>query len=327
MKKLLLGLMLGLAAGGGAAWLAMRAPEPARPAAGEAGPKHTEAAKSDGRIHLTKEQLANTGLAFARPQPVEWQPEVKAFGRVLDAAPLATLWTEIEASRAAVDASAREFQRLKSLNAQDANASARSVEAAEAALKHDRAALETAQTRLLAGWGGALAGRADLATLARSLVAQEAALIRVDFPAGETSPPEPHRVRVAPLPGDETPRDAVVLGPAPTADAQAQGAALLALLRAPVPAPGAALLAWVSGGETARRGLRLPRAAVVRHEGQAFVFVAAGKDAFERRRVDLAPPQSDGVIVTGGVKAEDRVVVTGAQQLLSEELKGAGGPE
>jgi multidrug efflux pump subunit AcrA (membrane-fusion protein) len=201
------------------------------------------------------------------------------------------------------------------------------VEAAAATLKRDRAALEASQTRLLAGWGKELTARTDLGTLVHSLVAQEAALIRVDLLAGEILPPEPRRVRVAPLPGDEAPRDAVVIGPAPTADVQAQGAALLVLLRAPAPAPGAALLAWVSGSGTAQRGLRLPRSAIVSHEGRTFVFVAAGEGAFERRRVELAPPQGDGVVITGGVKADDRIVVTGAQQLLSEDLKAAGGPE
>ncbi len=327
MKKILLGLLLGFAAGGAATWWFLQSHQPTAPAAAEAEAKHPEAAKSDGRLHLNKEQLANAGLAFAQPQPAEWQADVKAFGRVLDPTPLATLLTDIEAARAAVDASAREFQRLKSLNAQDNTASVRAVEAADAILKRDRAVLDAAQTRLLTGWGKVLAGRADLAALARSLVMEEAALIRVDFLAGETLPPEPCRVRVAPLPGDEAPRDAVVIGPAPTADAQAQGAALLALLHAPAPAPGTALLAWVGGGETARHGLRLPRSAIVRHGGQAFVFVATGEDAFERRRVELAPPQNDGVVVTGGVKADERVVVTGTQQLLSEELKNANGPE
>ena len=327
MKKLFLGLLLGIAAGGAATWWYLQSRQPSTPAASEGEKKNTEAAKNDGRIHLNKEQLANAGLAFAQPQVAQWQGDVKAFGRVLDPAPLATLLTDIEAARAAMDASAKEFQRLKSLNAQDNNASARAVESAAAALQRDRAALDAAQTRLLAGWGKALTGRKDLSALAHSLVAQEAALIRVDFLAGETLPPEPRRVRVAPLPGDEAPRDTVVVGPAPVADAQAQGAALLVLLRAPAPAPGAALLVWVSGGTGARQGLRLPRSAMVRHGGQAFVFVAVSEDAFERRRVELAPPQTDGVIVTGGLKADDRVVVTGAQQLLSEELKGANGPE
>ncbi|MCX6897556.1 MAG: hypothetical protein NT105_02545 [Verrucomicrobia bacterium] len=327
MKELLVGLLLGLVAGGAATWLMLQSHKSAAPAAAEAEIKHAEAPKSDGRIHLNKEQLANAGLAFAQPQPVEWQPSVKAFGRVLDASPLATLLTEIEAARAAMDASTKEYERLKKLNAQDANASVRAVEAADATLRRDRAALEASQMRLLAGWGKALAGRVDLAALARSLVAQESALIRVDFLAGQTLPPESRRVRVAPLPGDEVPRDTVVIGSAPTADAQAQGAALLVLLRAPTPAPGAALLAWVSGSGAAQHGLRLPRSAIVRHEGQAFVFVAVGVDAFARRRVEIAPPQADGVIVMSGVKVDERVVVTGAQQLLSEELKTAGGPE
>ncbi len=327
MKKILLGLVLGLAAGGAATWWILQTHQPPAPTTGEGEKKSTDAAKNDGRVHLTKEQLAYAGLVLAQPQPAEWRAEVKAFGRVLDPTPLATLLTEMEAARATLGASAKEFQRLQSLHAQDHTASVRAVETATAAFQRDRATLDAMEARLLTGWGRTLVERKDITALAHSLVADEAALVRVDFTAGETLPPEPLRVRVAPLPGNEAPRDTVVIGPAPSADAQAQGVALLVLLRAPVPAAGTALLAWVSGGTEARHGWRLPRSAVLRHEGQSFVFVAVREDTFERRRVELAPPQTDGVMITAGVKAEERVVVTGAQQLLSEELKGANGPE
>jgi hypothetical protein len=41
--------------------------------------------------------------------------------------------------------------------------------------------------------------------------------------------------------------------------------------------------------------------------------------------VSLGRPLADGWFVTEGFKAGDKLVLVGAQQLLSEELKGAGG--
>ena len=58
-----------------------------------------------------------------------------------------------------------------------------------------------------------------------------------------------------------------------------------------------------------------------------FVFVKVGDELFERKRVEVGPPQREGVFVKSGISAEDRIVTTGAQQLLSEEFKAAGGHE
>jgi hypothetical protein len=75
-------------------------------------------------------------------------------------------------------------------------------------------------------------------------------------------------------------------------------------------------------------GVIIPREAVVRVEGAGWVYVlnSAG-DAFTRVEVALDHPAEAGWFVTKGVSSGDYVVVTGAQQLLSIELKGAGGGE
>jgi hypothetical protein len=67
---------------------------------------------------------------------------------------------------------------------------------------------------------------------------------------------------------------------------------------------------------------------VVRTEGAGWVYVlnSAG-DAFTRVEVALDRPAEAGWFVTRGLSAGQYVVVTGAQQLLSIELKGAGGGE
>jgi len=138
-------------------------------------------------------------------------------------------------------------------------------------------------------------------------------------------PAKPLAVRIAPLIGAALAREAELLGLAPSTDPQAQGQAFLALIRDPAPPPGTALAAWLVTGGVAQHGFRLPRTAIVQHESGLFVFVQTGDTVFERKRIEAGKPQRDGVFVISGVTTDDRVVVMGAQQLLSEELKGTGG--
>ncbi|HXP62820.1 MAG TPA: hypothetical protein VN829_20130, partial [Dongiaceae bacterium] len=74
-------------------------------------------------------------------------------------------------------------------------------------------------------------------------------------------------------------------------------------------------------------GVVIPREAVVRAEGAGWVYVLdnASGNSFIRTEVALGHPTEAGWFVTGGVGANDRLVVNGAQELLSIELKGAGG--
>jgi len=319
MKKIFLGILIGGAIGGAATWSLLR---PTKPEPAEA--PTAEAEKHNSGLHLNKEQQTAARLVVAKPERAEAAAEAKAFGRVLDATPLATLLAEIETTDSAAIASAKEWARLKSLGD---NAAARTLETAEAVMKRDRAAAESAHGRLVAGWGKALAGRADLASLTRMLLAQEVALARADLPAGEKLDGAPVGVRVTPVAGEASWRPAELIGPAPNADLQAQGQAFLILLREHPPAPGMALAVRFATGGAADKGLLLPRAAVVQHESGMFVFVKVGDELFERKRVEVGPPQREGVFVKSGISAEDRIVTTGAQQLLSEEFKAAGGHE
>ena len=68
-------------------------------------------------------------------------------------------------------------------------------------------------------------------------------------------------------------------------------------------------------------GVVVPRTAVVYAEGKTWAYVQTRADTFMRREVHLDHLTQDGWFVTSGLAASERVVVTGAQILLSEELK------
>jgi hypothetical protein len=326
MKKVLLGILAGLAIGVGVtAWLSRRTTAANSPASASSEPP--AGASVGGPLHVTPAEQAKAGFVVATPTAVELQPETKAYGRVLDPTPLVNLLTDVETAQATLTASQKEFSRLQKLHAEDDNVSAQALEAAEAALKRDRAQVASARARLVAAWGPALVGRSDLRALVSAFVDQKAAVARLDVPPEEASSPPPSGVRCKPLVGEAAPRAAELLGVAPTADPQVQGAAYLVLLREQPPPPGTALIAYLAHEGPAQKTLTVPRSAIVYHEGSAWVYVLGEKDTFERRRVELGRALPDSFTVTAGVAENDRVLTTGTQQLLSNELQAAGGGE
>ncbi len=93
--------------------------------------------------------------------------------------------------------------------------------------------------------------------------------------------------------------------------------------------PGSAVTAWMQRPGKPINGVIIPRDSVLRLEGFGWVYLMnkdKGGEAFTRIRIPLDRPAEDGWFVTDTVKPEDYIVITGAQLLLSEELKAALSP-
>lgn len=327
MKKVLLAFLL-LAAVAAGLVLAYRQmsqeraleAEAEKPVAAESRVHRT----SDGEAVVSLEPPAQQrlGLQLALPAPGRLPREVPAFGRVLDPAPLAELAAELARADIAVAASAKELQRVKQLHEQGQNASLRALEAAEATARRDQLARESVELKLVAGWGQALARRPDLPELVRALARQESALVRLDLPAGATSAP-PVGARLWALEATARPMAAELLGPAPDVDPQTQGQGFLCLVKnaAGRLRPGQALSGRLQQPGEPLAGVLVPLAAVVRAQGRAWVYVESQETNFIRRPVALDHPAPEGWLVTAGLRAQDRLVVRGAQTLFSEEMK------
>jgi multidrug efflux pump subunit AcrA (membrane-fusion protein) len=87
-------------------------------------------------------------------------------------------------------------------------------------------------------------------------------------------------------------------------------------------ATGEAVTGFIKVAGDAQSGVVVPRNAVLRKDGATWVYVQTGDDEFTRREVSIERPGADGWFVTRGMATGDKVVTVGAQQLLSEEVKG-----
>jgi len=275
-------------------------------------------------VTLEPETQKRIGLKVEIPAPAQWEPEVKGYGRVLDPAPLAALVAELDSARAAAEASRQEYERLKLL-AEQSNASARALQTAEAATKRDQLLVESLRAKLVQGWSRAMTERSDLAVFVKSLRLGEAALVRIDLPAGETLKSSPASARLISLDEQEPAVSANFFDAATAVDPQTQGQGFLFLVRGNSLAPGAAITGYLKISGEPLSGVVVPRPAVLRHQGKAWVYAQTGDDSFTRREITLDRPVENGWFVSSGVVARDPVVVSGAQTILSEELTAGGG--
>jgi len=296
---------------------------PAPAAADEAKKPERIKRGPNGEVIVTVDASTRTtmGLKTTALEPVQLPRELKAYGRVLDTSPLASLVAELTAGRAAAEASQAELARLKTLSAQN-NASTRSLQAAEAVAVKDQAQVESARLRLLANWGSAIAERQNLPAFVQSLGALNSALVEADLPPGQSLPAKPTGARLFSLLAPDQPIPAQVLGPAQVVDPMTQGRGFL-LLVSPNPArlaPGGSVTALLSLEGEPQSGLLLPRSAVVRQNGAVWIYVETSPETFQKTEVVLDAPLEAGWFVHECVKPDDKVVTVGAQQLLSTEL-------
>jgi hypothetical protein len=273
-------------------------------------------------VNLDLDTQRLIGLQTAALEAATQSPAVKAYGRVLDPSPLLALASDIAMDRATLAASSKEYQRLKTLFAQGQNASAKALESAQAAMQHDQIALQTAEAQLVTAWGKSMVEQPDLAAFVESLAKLECVLVRLDLPAGDSLSEAPVGAQLV-LPGTNAPLEARFLGRATTTDPQVQGAGFLfvATNAAARLAPGLALSGFLQLPGAPLHGVVVPNAAIVRAAERAWVYVQTGDTKFERREVALDQPVAGGWFVTRGLAPADRLVVTGAQPLLSEERK------
>lgn len=293
----------------------------------DAEPEH-----GDFTVMLEKEKWRAAGIEMAEPEKSELAPRRVAFGRVLDPLPLAALDGEIAAAEAAIAASRAEFERTQKLLAAGENTSRKVFETAEALFRADEIKADSLRRQASLQWGAALPANdsAKRRAFVESLVRGETALIRTDLLPGDAIADTPRAARLLVLGREQQPIETALISPSADADARTQAQGFIILVERPPFAlrPGMALTAWLELPEKPRAGFLLPRSAVLRHDGRAWVFVQEEEEKFVRKPVTLDSPLEKGWFIgaeDGGLKADDLIVVTGAQVLLSEEMKAAAG--
>ena len=154
-------------------------------------------------------------------------------------------------------------------------------------------------------------------------------LVRLDFPLSGSTTKIPASVEVESLDGPGRWR-ASSRGPAPNLEIGLQRASRLFEI---VPTGQAGPPHWQPGlfvravlddpHATAKAAIALPATALLVHQGRTLVYIEKRPGRYERREVEVFGRDGDVLYVApdGWLAREDRVVVKGAQVLLSEEFR------
>jgi hypothetical protein len=263
---------------------------------------------------------------------------------------LAQARSDVGNIKASLKASRAAFDRDRKLNAEDRSIPEKTVQAAEAKVKGEEAQLDAAKEKVtqleavLSGSGGAssmksiplsaiqdgevievLAQPGEMVESGQPILRMahfDRVLARVELPAGERVDPIA-TARIAVLGYDDRFLEAerVALGTPISSVTQGQEFVFTVAATDFPLRPGMAVSAYLPRTGEPLSGVTLPRSAVVRHSGKAWVYVQLDDERFARREVSLDYPTKDGWFESQGLEAEKRVVSVGAEALLSEEFK------
>ena len=287
-------------------------------------------------VTLDADTQTGSGITTQALEASQYRDEAVASAIVMDLQPLidlrtrhAAAATERATATALLDAARQEYERNRALYAQDQNVSLKVLQAAQASERAAAARLSAA-TLAVADLQGALRAKfgdtlAQWAADAQSkplqrLLAHREVLLQVTAPLGTAGTDAP-RIEVAGT--DNRRQGATFVARAQQADPSLAGTgAIYRTAATPATANGARLLAFVPRGDAAASaGVVVPPSAMVWFGGQPWAFVQSTPERFARVPVPVTAPMSSGYFVRQGIQPGARVVVSGAQLLLSEELK------
>lgn len=299
---------------------------------------------SETMLTLDKSALEKSGIIAAPLKAVLHKEEFQAYGAVIQPDALIDIRNRYISAKAsadktdaALDASRKEYERLKKLNEDNRNISDKVLQAAgsesaskEADASASRERLQAVKQGAAAQWGKVVSGwifnsSAEFTQLAELKII----LIRITLPADKFIETAPMTISIRSQ--GLKPVSAWLVGRAPVADPRTQGMAFL-YASPSYPSlliPGMNVWAVMAFGGNIR-GVVIPLSAVVWSQGKAWAYVQEDMDHFARREVQVSTTVQDGYFVREAFMPGEKVVIKGAQILLSRELlpsKPSGGGE
>jgi len=293
----------------------------------------------DGRpvVHLSGQSQAAAGIVVEALRAATRESAFEAYGIVANLQPLAELRgrylaaaADARAAKATLNLAESEARRMEALFRDDRNVSEQAMQAAQARLRAEHSR-QSAADQAAAGiretmrgvWGEAVTAWAvnPDSDMMRSLLEQKAFLLQLVLPHDLPRSSVHGRISVAPALAREHYRPAIFVADSPQIDPALPGETYFYLVKGGSFRAGMRVAARIKLQGAALSGVIVPAAAVVWHAGKAWAYVKHDDERFARFEVSTADELDGGWFNATGFDDGDEVVVSGAQLLLSEELK------
>ncbi len=287
------------------------------------------------RIIVDKAALEASGIETKAVVATVYQPRAEALGSIENPQLLADAFhsyqsAQVELDRATIASrvAQTDVARLGPLHRDNSIVSTKTLQTAQvtgaieqASLRIARNKIQLQENAIRSRWGPVLAAwlTSGSPQLDRVLSGQSL-LVQIALPAGQNVA-VPTTARLQTSSGRVI--DATVISGVPQTDPRFQGQGFFATAPGDTTLlPGMTVPVSVPDGNTAH-GVIVPTSAIVRWQGQPFAYTMPADGQFMRQAVvtDLLTP--GGWLVSSGMAVGTPVVVSGAELLLSEEMKRA----
>lgn len=290
-------------------------------------------------VKISKETQQFAGIKTALTENISVQSEDNAFSSVIDIEDLLAMranYRNTQARRKVINASyknaSQQLEQLKVLHKEAGNISARELQLAKSKRDEDKARIQAIDVELqnikdnmIQKWNteiSELALKIDSVIFER-LIKREEYIILVSLKAEQQLNLDTAFVFVNREDDRRNARKAYFISDAPFSDNTLQGETYFFRTHGDKLRVGMRLYVWLPNTGFTGKGVNIPAEAIVWYAGKPWAYVQVDEEHFSRRNL-LNPIQaSDSWLVTENFKVGDKIVVSGAQTLLSEEFKYA----
>lgn len=297
------------------------------------------AGEEQGRavVRVSPESQEASGITVEALRPGRSEAAAETYGAVMNLQALAEMrgrylaaTAEARALRAVVSAAESEYRRMEMLFKDDRNVSEQSLRSAEGRYRSEQARQAAAdqsaaaiRDSLRSMWGEVVAGWATDADsrVMKDLLQQSAFLVQLVLPYDLPRAAIRGKVTVSPVVSRQNSRNARFVADSPQVDPALPGETYFYLVEGGGLRAGMRVQARIGLGGKPVDGVIVPPAAVVWHAGKPWVYVQDDEQTFARHEISVTQELDGGWFDGGGFTVGDQVVVSGAQLLLSEELK------
>lgn len=299
-------------------------------------PGTPSASHDTSKLQLASSTEKLAGIKTQTLQAAQQQAEFVAYGKVVNLEPLLQLRQQYLAANAQQQSAKARYTeaqlnltRTQNLHSQDI-VSSRRLQEQQAQAQADRANLDSSlyqQQTLLENskleWGNTLSAwfTSNNHPQAEQFLKHSAQLLQITLPANSELDPNVSQIFIDAHGQRQNAIPASLISASPHIDPLTQGRRYFFKTQAKSLPYGSHISAWIAGNGKPTNGVLIPAAAIVRQMGQSFVFIKTSDGQFNRRPLPQLLNTAQGYLALDNVQVGEEVVISGAQTLLSEQLK------